>query len=92
LPGMYARVDLSDARANAPLRIPSDALIVRAEGTEVAVVNAGGTVHLQKIEVGRDYGDSIDVTGGLAEGQTIIANPGDVIQEGVKVQPVPAGK
>ncbi len=91
LPGMYARVGLSDAKANAPLRIPSDALIVRKEGAEVAVVRAGGTVHLQKIEIGRDYGDSLEVTGGLAEGETIIANPGDVIREGVKVQPVPAG-
>jgi RND family efflux transporter MFP subunit len=92
LPGMYARVDLIGSRSNAPLRIPSDALIVRAEGTEVAVVRDGHTVHLQKIEVGRDYGDSIEVTGGLSEGQTIIANPGDVVREGLEVQPVSVAK
>ena len=71
LPGMYARVALTGARSNAPLRIPSDALIVRGEGTEVAVVRDGHTVHLQKIEVGRDYGDHLDVVGGLSEGQTL---------------------
>ena len=38
LPGMYAHVDLIGARANAPLLIPGDALIVRGAGTEVAVV------------------------------------------------------
>jgi len=92
LPGMYARVDLMGARAHAPLRIPSDALIVRGEGTEVAVVRDGHTVHLQKIEVGRDYGDRIEVIGGLNEGQTIIANPGDVVREGLQVQPVPVAK
>jgi RND family efflux transporter MFP subunit len=92
MPGMYARVDLIGASANAPLRIPSDALIVRAEGTEVALVRDGHTVHLQKIEVGRDYGDHIDVIGGLSEGQSIIANPGDVVREGLEVQPVSAAK
>lgn len=89
LPGMYARVDLIGGRANAPLQIPSDALIVRGEGTMVAVVSGGHTVHLQKIEVGRDYGDHIEVAGGLSEGQTIIANPGDVVREGLQVEPVP---
>ncbi|HUE04199.1 MAG TPA: efflux RND transporter periplasmic adaptor subunit [Bryobacteraceae bacterium] len=88
LPGMYARVALIGARSNAPLRVPSDALIVRGEGTEVAVVRDGHTVHLQKIEVGRDYGDHLEVVGGLSEGQTIIANPGDVVREGLQVQPV----
>jgi RND family efflux transporter MFP subunit len=92
LPGMYARVELMSGRSTAPLRIPSDALIVRAEGTEVALVRDGHTVHLQKIEVGRDYGDHIEVIGGLTEGQTIIANPGDVVREGLEVQPVLAAK
>ena len=92
LPGMYARVDLFGARSNAPLRIPSDALIVRGEGTEVAVVRDGHTVHLQKIEVGRDYGDHLEVLGGLSEGETIIANPGDVVREGLQVDPVPVAK
>jgi RND family efflux transporter MFP subunit len=92
LPGMYARVNLMNGRANAPLRIPSDALIIRGEGTEVALVRDGRTVHLQKIEVGRDYGDHIEVASGLEEGDTIIANPGDVVREGMQVQPVAAAK
>ena len=92
LPGMYARVNLIDAQPNAPLRIPSEALIVRGDGTQVAVVNDGHTVHLQKIEVGRDYGDRLEVISGLSEGQTIIANPGDVVREGLEVSPVPAAK
>ncbi len=89
LPGMYAEVDLSSARAAAPLLVPSDALIVRADGTQVALVNPDHTVHLQKIEVGRDYGDRLEVLDGLREGDTIIPNPGDVAREGVKIDPVP---
>jgi RND family efflux transporter MFP subunit len=93
LPGMYAQVDLSTARAAPPLLVPGDALIVRADGTQVAVVRPDHTVHMQKIEIGRDYGDRLEVLTGLREGDTIIPNPGDVLREGAKVDPVPvAGK
>jgi RND family efflux transporter MFP subunit len=92
LPGMYARVELSGSRAQEALRIPSDALIVRGEGTQVAVVRDGQTVHLQKIEVGRDYGDNLEVVGGLHEGDIIISNPGDVVREGLQVQSVSGDK
>ena len=75
LPGMYAQVDLSSVRADPPLLVPSDALIVRADGAQVAVVRPDHTVHLQKIEVGRDYGDRLEVLNGLSEGDTIVSNP-----------------
>jgi RND family efflux transporter MFP subunit len=90
-PGMYARVDLISGRTHPPLLVPSDALIVRGEGTNVAVVRPDHSVHLQKIEVGRDFGDKLEVLGGLQEGDLIIPNPGDVVHEGLKVDPVPAG-
>jgi multidrug efflux pump subunit AcrA (membrane-fusion protein) len=56
----------------------------------VAVVRPDHTVHMQKIEIGRDYGDRLEVLTGLREGDTIIPNPGDVLREGAKVDPVPA--
>ncbi|MGI8991468.1 MAG: efflux RND transporter periplasmic adaptor subunit [Bryobacteraceae bacterium] len=90
VPGMYAQVDLSSNRADPPLLIPSDALVVGVAGSSVAVVRPDHTVHLQKIEVGRDYGDRLEVASGLREGDTIIPNPGDVAREGMKVDPVPA--
>ena len=91
MPGMYAQVDLSNARVDPPLLIPADALIVRADGTQVAVVRQDATVHLQKIQVGRDFGDRIEVLNGLQAGDRIIANPGDSAREGVKVDAVQAG-
>jgi len=88
LPGMYAQVDLSSVRVDPPLVIPSEALISRGEGPGVATVRADHTVHIQKIQVGRDYGDRLEVLGGLQEGDTIIPNPGDYAREGLKVSPV----
>ena len=89
-PGMYARVELLDARTNPPLLIPSDALIARADGTSVAVVRPDSTVHIQRIEVGRDYGDRMEVIRGLEAGERIIQNPGDAAREGQKVDAVAA--
>jgi RND family efflux transporter MFP subunit len=89
LPGMYAQVVLSSARTAAPLLIPSDALILRADGVQVAVVRPDRRVHLQKIEVARDYGARLEVSSGLQEGEMIIANPGEIAREGLTVDPVP---
>jgi RND family efflux transporter MFP subunit len=90
LPGMYAQVELRSVRADPPLLVPSDAMIVRSDGAQVAVVRSDHTVHIQKIEVGRDYGDRLEVLKGLREGDTIISNPSDVAREGLKVDVVPA--
>jgi multidrug efflux pump subunit AcrA (membrane-fusion protein) len=88
LPGMYAQVKLNSSRNNPPLLIPSDALIVSDAGTQVAVVEPSHRVHLQFIVAGRDYGDHLEVMSGLNDGDTIIANPSDVLHEGAMVEPV----
>jgi RND family efflux transporter MFP subunit len=92
LPGMYARVDLNSTRTHPPLLIPSDALIVRPDGTEIAVVRPDHTVHLQKIEIGRDYGDRLEIISGLDVGDMIVQNAGDSAREGLKVNPILAVK
>jgi RND family efflux transporter MFP subunit len=90
LPGMYAQVQLRSVRADPPLLVPSDAMIVRGDGAEVAVVGSDHTVHLQKIAVGRDYGDRVEVVSGLRDGDTIVSNPSDTVHDGLKVDIVPA--
>jgi RND family efflux transporter MFP subunit len=90
LPGMYARVDLASGRKDLPLVIPSDAMIVRADGTSVATVR-DNKVRLRKVEIGRDYGDRIEVLSGLDEGDLVIQNPGDLAREGLSVETIRAG-
>lgn len=90
-PGMYAQVDLKSVRVDPPLLISSTALVLLSEGTKVAVVRPDNTVHLQGVSVGRDYGDRLEITGGLHDGDTVILNPGDSAREGAKVVPVRAG-
>jgi hypothetical protein len=55
----------------------------------VALVQGDSKVHLQSIQLGRDFGNSLEVLAGLTSEDTVIANPSDAITEGalVDVQP-----
>jgi RND family efflux transporter MFP subunit len=96
LPGMYAQVEFAVPRTTPGLTITGDTLVVRADGPQVAVVDADGKVHWTRIQLGRDFGDKLEVLSGLQAGQQLVVNPSDVVREGVQVKPSavarPAGK
>jgi multidrug efflux pump subunit AcrA (membrane-fusion protein) len=71
-----------------PMMIRADALVVRADGAHVAVVGDDGVVHFQTVQVGRDYGDQLEILGGLEKGRRVVVSPGDVVRENAKVRPV----
>jgi RND family efflux transporter MFP subunit len=87
-PGTYAEVDLGGTRPDPPLVVPAAAILFRTDGAQVAVVQPDRTVHLQKIAVGRDYGDRVEILQGVSEGTTIVAAPGDTAREGATIVPV----
>lgn len=84
LPGTYVTVTFNNIHAVPPVIVPGDTLITRSSGTTVALVRAG-TVHLQPVVTGRDYGAQIEVREGLQEGDLVIVNPGDSAKEGTRV-------
>jgi multidrug efflux pump subunit AcrA (membrane-fusion protein) len=47
-------------------------------------------IHLQKVEVGRDYGTDIEISAGLQGWEYVVASPGDNIQEGAIILPTAA--
>lgn len=87
LPGMYAKVRFRLPHTVNVLRLPAEALIFRTEGPHAAVVGADHKVHLHKLTLGRDYGPEVEVTSGLANGDTVVLNPTDAIKEGALVEP-----
>jgi RND family efflux transporter MFP subunit len=87
-PGMYAQVDFTTPRAEPPLLIKGDALVVRSNGPQVAIVEPDKTIHFQSVTLGRDYGDRIEILSGVEPGQQLAVNPGDNIQEHARVTPV----
>ncbi len=89
MPGMYANVTIRAMREDPPMLIPSEALIARAEGTLVAVVDDSSTVHFRPVRVGRDNGSEIEVLAGIQEGMKVVVNPNDQVREGVAVDAQP---
>jgi RND family efflux transporter MFP subunit len=88
LPNMFANVRLIGARNGAAIMIPGDAIVARPDGTQVAKLVDGNKVHFQKVQLGRDYGDRIEIVSGLVAGDRVIVNPTDDVREGVEVDPV----
>ncbi len=88
LPGMYSQITVTAPRSNPPLLIPGDTLVVRSDGPQVALVGPDQSVHFQRIKLGRDYGDQVEVLDGLQDGQRVVVNPGDTVRDGVQVNPI----
>jgi RND family efflux transporter MFP subunit len=88
LPGMYAQVKLSVSRADPPLVVPADTLLVHSDGTYVLAVTGQGTVEPRKVTLGRDYGSTVEITSGLAGQERLIVNPTDDLKLGDAVEVV----
>jgi RND family efflux transporter MFP subunit len=85
LPGSFGEVKFHIVLPQAPLVVPSNTLLFRSKGTQVALVTRNQTVHLQNIALGRDFGTSAEVVSGLTPQDSIILNPSDSISEGTQV-------
>jgi RND family efflux transporter MFP subunit len=85
-PGMYTDVRFHLVRSDPPLVIPSSALIIRSGPLHVAVVGADGKVRFLAVQLGRDFGTTVEVVGGLSERDRLLVTPPDTLQEGAAVQ------
>lgn len=84
--GGYGQVSFDMAGRETTVQIPSNTLVFRAAGTQVATVGADGKVHLVAITIGRDLGGKVEITHGLKPGMKIVDNPPDSIAEGELVR------
>jgi RND family efflux transporter MFP subunit len=84
--GSYAQVSFNQSVAPDVLTISDNAIIFRAEGTQVAVLGDDNKVQLRDVKVGRDYGDTIEVLVGLKASDRVINNPPDSITDGMSVE------
>lgn len=84
-PGIHVDVQLSVAQANPPFMVPATAVIVRSEGLQVATVNAANAIQLQKVQVGRDLGKTVEIVAGLSDGVRVVTNPTDTLVDGTPV-------
>src|SRR5436190_10787345 len=74
------------------LALPANTLLFRADGIQVGVVRADGKVELRNVELGRDFGQTVEVLGGVATSDRVILNPPDSLAAGVIVRVVGPAK
>jgi len=91
LPGALVQVQLP-LQASPSLVVPTNALLFRSEGLRVAVVDPAGNVHLQPVKLGRNYGETVEILGGIAATDRLVVNPSDSLADGDRVSVVAAGK
>jgi RND family efflux transporter MFP subunit len=87
LPGAFVQVELA-LPPSGTVTVPFNALLFRGEGVRVAAVDANGKVHIRPVQLGRNFGESVEILAGLAGGERLVVNPADSLAEGDQVQVV----
>lgn len=90
LPGAYVTVHFKLPGAANAMTVPANTLLFRTEGLRVAVVR-DNKAELIPVHVGRDFGDSLEVTDGLKLTDALIINPPDSLISGTPVRVLPRG-
>ncbi|HWT37303.1 MAG TPA: efflux RND transporter periplasmic adaptor subunit [Paraburkholderia sp.] len=84
-PGAYVQVALPSG-TRAQLSVPGNALLFRAEGPRLAVVDSDGVVHLRKVAIAQDLGQTLEIESGIEQNDRVIINPSDSIEDGDHVE------
>jgi RND family efflux transporter MFP subunit len=84
MPGAYVQIHLKLPADSRSVTVPSNALIFRKEGLQVAVVR-NGKAELVPVTPGRDYGDSMEILAGLRPQDDVILSPSDSLITGTPV-------
>jgi len=84
LPGAYVFVHFKVPQHMTSLTIPSNTLIFRSQGLQVATV-VGEKVHLVPVKIGDDMGATVEIASGLKPSDQVIVDPSDSIAEGQTV-------
>jgi len=86
LPGSFGQVHFAVGNSVPRITIPVNAMLFRAEGAQAAVVGQDSKVQLRPIVIGRDFGTTIEIVGGLEPSDKIIINPSDSLENGQQVK------
>jgi hypothetical protein len=84
--GMYAVVTFPpvSGQGPGPLLINGDAIAVRHDQSEVAVV-ADGKIRFVPVTIGRDFGSAVEILTGLKAGDVIVTDVTDDVVDGAAV-------
>ena len=84
VPGLYVNVAF-DLEARGLVQVPAAAIVFRAGGPQVAVVDDHDVVSFHDVTIARDDGSVVEIGSGLSPGDRIVLNISSQIAEGDKV-------
>jgi RND family efflux transporter MFP subunit len=87
--GGYANVTINLPSNHQLLRLPSSAVITRKDGVFLACVDQSQQVNFKSVQLGRDFGQEIEVIGEIGPDTLVINNPSETLVQGEKVKFVP---
>lgn len=91
LPGMYAEVRITAHRDSSWIKVPGTTLVARPDGMYVVKVE-NGKAHYQKVSIGRDFGDEVEIQSGLTGNEEVVVSPAVDLREDEAVNPQPLEK
>ena len=86
LPYSYGELIFNNTDSTPVLTLPSNTLLFRAQGLQVAVVGSDDTIELRPVQVGRDFGQTVEISRGVTPADRVITNPSDSLVTGIKVR------
>jgi RND family efflux transporter MFP subunit len=89
LPGAYTEVHFKLPSSTQTLRLPSNTVLFRAAGLQVATVDSSNTIKLKSIVQGRDFGKTVEVLSGVDQNDVVVVNPPDSTTDGLPVRIAP---
>jgi RND family efflux transporter MFP subunit len=92
LPGSFGEVHFKPGISGQKVTLPVNTMLFRQEGPRVAVVGSDNKVQLRPITIGRDYGSTLEILGGVDVGDQVVINPADSLEEGQQVNIAPANQ
>jgi RND family efflux transporter MFP subunit len=84
VPGMYVNIAFR-LPPRGLVEVPAAALIFRASGTQVAQVDASGTIHFENVVIARDNGSLVELGSGVRPGDRLVLNISSQIAAGQTV-------
>jgi RND family efflux transporter MFP subunit len=92
-PGAYTEIHFKMPSSTQTLRVPSNTVLFRAAGLQVATVDRSShKIKMKNIVQGRDFGKTIEILSGIEPNDDIVVNPSDSIEDGLSARIAPPSK
>ena len=92
VPGMFARLKVPVEAVSEAIVIPADAVTVTARGETAVFTVKGGKARRHAVETGIEQGGEVQVTAGIAAGDSVVVAGNQSLGDGMKVRVLKGGK